>query len=302
MPRSGTFDTLNPFIVRGRAALGLGYVSESLMQRSWDEPFSLYGLIAEIDHGAGRPLLGGVHPAACRRAGTTASRSRRPTCCSRGGRSATTGDPTTAATTARSRMPRRPASVRSGSASAPASRPIRDAPGDREMPLIMGLMPILPEHAWKTREFDRTTLEPLLGNGAYRIKAVDPGRSITYERVADYWAADLPVNRGLNNFDQIRYDYYLDDTVLFEAFMAGRIDYRQENRAQRWNQGYDVPAVKDGNLIKRVVPDETAQRHAGLYLQPAPAAVQDVRVREAINCCTISNRCSGRSCSASTSG
>ena len=71
------------------------------------------------------------------------------------------------------------------------------------------------------RDITKTTLEPLLGNGAYRIKAVDPGRSITYQRVADYWAADLPVNRGLNNFDQIRYDYYLDDTVLFEAFMAG---------------------------------------------------------------------------------
>ena len=143
----------------------------------------------------------------------------------------------------------------------------------------------LPRHWWNAngRDITKTTLEPLLGNGAYRIKAVDPGRSITYERVADYWAADLPVNRGLNNFDQIRYDYYLDDTVLFEAFMAGRIDYRQENRAQRWNQGYDVPAVKDGNLIKRVVPDETPRGTQGYIFNLRRPQFQDVRVREAIN-------------------
>ena len=131
----------------------------------------------------------------------------------------------------------------------------------------------LPRHWWNAngRDITKTTLEPLLGSGAYRIKAVDPGRSITYERVTDYWAADLPVNRGLNNFDQIRYDYYLDDTVLFEAFMAGRIDFRQENRAQRWN-GYDVPAVKDGNLIKQVCRTKRPEA-PGLYLQPPPAAV-----------------------------
>ena len=162
----------------------------------------------------------------------------------------------------------------------------------------------LPRHWWNAngRDITKTTLEPLLGSGAYRIKAVDPGRSITYERVTDYWAADLPVNRGLNNFDQIRYDYYLDDTVLFEAFMAGRIDFRQENRAQRWNQSYDVPAVKDGNLIKRVLPDETPRARKVISSTCAGRSFRMCGCRKRSTCCTISNRFSGRFCSASTSG
>jgi microcin C transport system substrate-binding protein len=143
----------------------------------------------------------------------------------------------------------------------------------------------LPRHWWTVdgRDITKTTLEPILGSGAYRIKAVDPGRSITYERVADYWAADLQVNKGLNNIDQIRYDYYLDDTVLIEAFMSGRVDFRQENRAQRWNQSYDIPAVKDGSMIKRAVPDQTPRGTQGYIFNLRRPQFQDVRVREAIN-------------------
>ena len=162
----------------------------------------------------------------------------------------------------------------------------------------------LPRHWWNAngRDITKTTLEPLLGNGAYRIKAVDPGRSITYERVADYWAADLPVNRGLNNFDQIRYDYYLDDTVLFEAFMAGRIDYVRKT----------APAMGPG--LRRAGGQGRQSDQAGTCRTKRPGAHRAISSTCAgrsfrmsgsgkrSTCCTISNRFSGRFCSASTSG
>ena len=147
--------------------------------------------------------------------------------------------------------------------------------------LVAGLSP-LPRHYWAERDISKTTLEPPLGSGSYRIKSVDPGRSITYERVADYWAADLPVNRGLGNFDEIRYDYYRDRTVEFEAFKAGEIDFFQENSSKRWTTGYDIPAVKQGRMIKRTQPDETPQGIQAYFINQRRAQFMDARVREAI--------------------
>jgi len=123
-------------------------------------------------------------------------------------------------------------------------------PGEnRELPLILGQLTVLPKHYWQDREFDATTLEPPLGSGPYKIKHVDPNRSVTLERVEDYWGKDLPVAKGENNFDIIEFEYYRDAQVAIEAFTGGRFDFRTENSSKAWATAYDVPAVKKG-LIK----------------------------------------------------
>ena len=131
-----------------------------------------------------------------------------------------------------------------------------DGTSNQELPLILGQMPVLPKHYWEGREFDRTTLEPPLGSGPYRIKSVDAGRSIVYERVADYWGADIPVNKGRNNFDTLRYEYYRDPNVALEAFKVGQIDLRVESSSRFWATGYEGPALAKGLITKLEIPTE----------------------------------------------
>lgn len=144
-----------------------------------------------------------------------------------------------------------------------------------------GIAP-LPRHYWESRDISKPTLEPPLGNSGYKITKVEAGRSITYERVKDYWAADLPVNRGLGNFDEIRYDFYRDDTVQFEAFKAGRVDFRDETSAQRWMTQYDFPQLKAGKVIARAVPNETPRGMGAYFFNIRRPQLQDVGVRRAI--------------------
>ena len=272
----GSFDSLNTYILRGQWPAGIGFIGDSLMTGSGDELSSAYGLIAEsAEYPEDKSWI---------------IFNLRPEARWHDGQPITADDFKFAFDTIKQYGRPFLQSFYEDVSGIEVLDPHRlkftfKTRNSMKPLLTVAQSSPLPRHWWNAngRDITKTTLEPLLGNGAYRIKAVDPGRSITYERVADYWAADLPVNRGLNNFDQIRYDYYLDDTVLFEAFMAGRIDYRQENRAQRWNQGYDVPAVKDGNLIKRVVPDETPRGTQGYIFNLRRPQFQDVRVREAIN-------------------
>lgn len=142
-----------------------------------------------------------------------------------------------------------------------------------------------PKHWWTAagRDISKTTLEPPLGSGPYRVAALDPGRSITYARVSDHWGRDLPVYRGLNNFDTVRIDYYRDDDVMFEAFKAGAFDFRSENRAQRWATGYDFPAFKDGRVLRRAEKSELPLGAQGFRLNARRPQLADVRVREALN-------------------
>jgi microcin C transport system substrate-binding protein len=126
-------------------------------------------------------------------------------------------------------------------------------PPNRELPQITGQLPVLPKHYWERREFDQTTLDPPVGSGPYKIARFEPGRYIEYERVADYWGRDLPINRGRYNIDRIRYDYYRDQTVALEAFKAQQYDYRQENSAKDWATGYDFPAMRQGLAKKEEV-------------------------------------------------
>jgi microcin C transport system substrate-binding protein len=147
--------------------------------------------------------------------------------------------------------------------------------------IAAGVAP-LPRHYWESRDISKPTLEPPLSNSGYRIARVEAGRSLTYERVKDYWAADLPVNRGLGNFDEIRYDFYRDDTVQFEAFKSGRVDYRTEGSAQRWVTQYDFPQLKAGKVIARAVPNETPRGMGAYFFNIRRPQFQDVRVRRAI--------------------
>src|SRR5262249_29770518 len=165
-----------------------------------------------------------------------------------------------------------------------------DAPGNRELPQIVGQLVILPKHWWegtdaqgRKRDVTATTLEIPLGSGAYKIKEFVAGRTIVLERVKDHWGRDLNVNIGRNNFDELRYEYFRDGTVALEAFKADRVDWRNENSAKDWATAYDFPAVSE----KRVLREEFPNRSTGIMQAFAPnlrrAKFSDARVRRALN-------------------
>jgi peptide/nickel transport system substrate-binding protein len=157
-----------------------------------------------------------------------------------------------------------------------------DDSSDREMPLIMGLMPVLPRHLLDAESFDQTTLNPPIGSGPYTIDKVEPGKRIIFKRDPHYWGAGLPVNRGTYNFDEIRYDYYRDAGSLFEAFKSGLIQLRAEHDPTRWTEGYNFPALRDGRVIKEALPVETPAGMAALVFNTRRAIFADARVREAL--------------------
>ena len=153
---------------------------------------------------------------------------------------------------------------------------------NRELPTIAGQLPVLSKAYWSERDFGQTTLEIPMGSGAYRIKTFDTPNSITYERVEDYWGADLPVNVGQNNFDIIRIDYYLDQTIALEAFKAGEYDFRSENNSKMWAVDYDSPALQQGLIIKTLVEDRSPSGMQGFFLNTRQAKFTDRKVRQAL--------------------
>jgi peptide/nickel transport system substrate-binding protein len=270
----GTFDSLNPMIVKG-LTLGTirGYVIESLLARNYDEPFTLYGLLAEtVETDADRTYVTfTLDPRARFSDGTPVKvedvifswellrdkgRPNYRTYYSKVSKVEIAG----------------PRSVRFDLSGA----------NDRELPLILGLMPILPKHAINPASFEDTTLEPLIGTGPYVIAAVDPGRSITLKRNPNYWGRDLPINRGLWNFDEIRYDFFRDANAHFEAFKKGLYDVRVEFDPGRWVTQYDVPAVRDGRIIKETFANGLPKGPMGLVFNTRRPIFADVRVREAL--------------------
>ncbi|MEA2874573.1 MAG: microcin transport system substrate-binding protein [Hyphomicrobiales bacterium] len=165
-----------------------------------------------------------------------------------------------------------------------------DQPGNRELPQIVGQLNVLPKHWWegtdasgKKRDVTATTLESLLGNGAYRIKEFVAGRTIVYERVKDYWGKDLNVNIGRDNFDEIRYEYFRDSTVALEAFKGDALDWRTENSAKNWATAYDFPAVKDKRVVQEEFPNRASGRMQGFVLNTRREKFSDPRVRLALN-------------------
>ena len=278
---TGGFDTLNPHVVKGIPALGLGFVFETMMTRSWDEPFSLYGLLAESlevpeDRSAAAFHL---NPAARWHDGT----------------------PVTAADVLFSlevqrihgTPNRRQFYAKVTSAEAPDDRTVRFtfAPGpdgryDREMPLLMGLMPIHSKTWWAGRAFERTILDPPMGSGPYRVKQAEAGRRIVYERVAGYWGRDLPSRRGLFNFDALDFTYYRDDSVALEAFKAGQGDVRRESDPAKWATGYDGPALREGRIVLEELPHRRPDFARGLIFNTRRPLFRDIRVRQALGLAT----------------
>lgn len=153
---------------------------------------------------------------------------------------------------------------------------------NKELPLIMGQLPVLPKHYWQDREFNQSSLEVPVGSGAYRIKSVDPGRSIIYERVKDYWAADLGVNRGRYNFDEISYDYYRDGNVALEALKSDEFDLRVETTAKTWHSAYTGPQFDDGRLRKEEIAHENPTGMQGFVYNTRRSQFKDPLVRQAL--------------------
>ena len=270
---TGTFDSLNPFIVRGQAAAGArSYVFESLMARNKAEAFSLYGLLAETIDVAGDR--------------TAVTFRLRPEATFSDGRPVTSADVKFSLETLRDkgRPNFRSYYSRVTAIETPDERTItfRLPEGDRELVMLLGLMPILPRHAFEGRNFEATTLEPLVGSGPYMVAEVKPGESIVYRRNPGYWGKDLPVNRGLWNFDSIRFDYFRDTTTAFEALAKGLVDVRSEPDAVRWATAYDLAAVKDGTLKKEEVRLGVPRPASGIVMNTRRAPLDDIRVRRAL--------------------
>ncbi len=270
----GSFDTLNPYVIKGRAAAGLGLIFETLMRRARDEPFTLYGLIAESvetpDDRAWAEFT--LNPKA----------------------RFSDGSPVTAADVifsvealrAKGRPNARATWGRIARVEETGARRVRftfaDA-SDREMPLLVaGFLPILSKNYWQDRNFAATTLEPPVSSGPYVIDSVDPGRAIAYRRDPGYWGWGLPAVRGHYNFDAMRFDYYRDSSVALEAFKSGAYDLRIEPDAARWATQYDAPAIADGRIVLQTVPHGIPSGLSGLAFNLRRPLFEDRRVREAL--------------------
>jgi microcin C transport system substrate-binding protein len=269
-----TFDTFNPFVVRGNPAPGLADLYQTLMEGSLDEPSSEYGLIAEKVEIAADRMWVVYH--------------LRPEARFHDGSQITPEDVIWSFDILREKG--RPhfrgyygdvTSVEKvGERGVKFSFKSND---NRELPQILGQMPVLSKKYWAAREFEKTTLEPPVGSGPYRIESFDPGRSITFKRVEDWWGKGLPVNKGRFNFDLIVYDLYRDQTVLLEAFKAGRFDFRQENSSKEWATAYDIPAVRQGLVKKEEIKHELPTGMQGFGFNTRRDLFQDPRVRHALS-------------------
>jgi peptide/nickel transport system substrate-binding protein len=270
----GTFDSLNPLIVKGIAPPSIrGYVVESLMARGYDEPFTLYGLIARsVETDAQRSYVTfHLDPAA----------------------KFSDGKPVTAEDVIfswqllrdKGRPNHRTYYAKVAKAEAIGEQAVRfDLSGsdDRELALILGLMPVLAKHAVKPETFEETSFQAPLGTGPYVVGEVDPGKSVTLKRNPDYWGRGLAINRGLWNFDEVRFDYYREANSHLEAFKRGLYDLRNEHDPGRWQTAYDFAAVRDGRVLKEALPTGVPKASSYFVFNTRRAVFSDIRVREAI--------------------
>jgi microcin C transport system substrate-binding protein len=269
----GTFDSLHPFILKGVPAAGIGSLWETLCWHARDEAFTVYGLIAEtIEWPDDRSWV---------------AFDLRPQARWHDGSPITVEDVIWSFDILKAKGPPHYAAYYADvlKAEKVGDRKVRFAFRDavnRELPLIVSELPILPSKWWASRDFEKVSLEPALGSGAYKVEGFDVGRSISYRRVGDWWGNDLWMNRGRNNFDVMRYEYYRDSEVVFEAFKAGDTDVRRENSARNWVTRYDIPAVKDGRIKKDEIPHEMPLPMQGFVFNLRRELFRDRNTREAI--------------------
>ena len=270
----GTFDNLNPYILKGNTAVGVGLLFDTLMSPSSDEPASEYGLVAEsVEMPADRSWV---------------QYNLRKEARFSDGTPITPEDVIWTFDTLKAHgHPRLRLYYEDVlKAEKVGERSVKftfRAAGNRELPQIVGEMPVLSKKYWQGRDFEKTTLDVPVGSGPYKIETFDTGRSITYRRDPNYWGKDLPVNRGRYNFDIIRYDYYRDQTVALEAFKAGQYDIRIENVAKNWATGYDSPALRDGLFKKNEIPNKVPTGMQGFGFNTRPGhPFEDARVRQAL--------------------
>jgi peptide/nickel transport system substrate-binding protein len=269
----GSFDSLNPFILKGSAAAGIAvHTVETLMGRSIDEPFTLYGLLAEsVETDDARSWV---------------EVTLRPEARFADGSPVTVEDVIwsmeTLGTLGHPRYQTAWAKVAKIEATGERKVRITFNTQDRELALLMGLRPILRKAEWEGRAFDQSSLQPITGSGPYVVDRFEAGRFISYRRNPDYWGKDLPFNRGLHNLDEIRYDYFGDGDVTFQAFTAGETTSFREANAGKWLTAYDLPAVASGDIVKAEFPHRRPSGITGLVMNTRNPAFADWRVREAL--------------------
>ncbi|HVY42389.1 MAG TPA: extracellular solute-binding protein [Hyphomicrobiaceae bacterium] len=270
-----TFDSFNGFILKGDPAQGLGLIYDSLMAASGDEPDAGYGLVAQsADVAADRMSV---------------TFKLRPEARFADGSPVTAQDAVFTLKILKEKghpsFRVRLRDVTNVEAIDPLTvRYTFTGTLVRDLPLAVAGLPVLPKAYYAGREFDQTTLDPPLGSGPYKIGDFKPGGGgfVSYKRRDDYWAKDLPVNVGRFNFDEIRFDYFRDRTAQLQALKAGDIDLREEFTSRDWATAYDIPAVKDGRLVKLTLPDETPGGAQGFFLNTRRSKLADIRVRKAL--------------------
>lgn len=272
--RDGTFNNLNSFILKGVNAAGLSYIYDSLMEGSSDEIYSYYGLIAKS-----------VKLASDKSAISFRLRKEAKW---HDGKNITADD---VVFTFNKLLSDGHPSYKMIYRDVKEVKKINDYEvkfifknnKNRELPILVASMKVLPKHYFENIEFSKTTLEAPLGSGPYKISLVDAGKTISYERVKDYWAKDLPVNKGRYNFDKITFDYYRDNNVLVEAFKAQKYDFRQENIARNWANSYNIEAVDNGEIIKKRISHHLPTGAQSFVFNLRKSKFQNKALRKAVN-------------------
>ncbi|MEO1457724.1 MAG: extracellular solute-binding protein [Pseudomonadota bacterium] len=270
----GGFDSLNPFVLRGRAPWPLAsHMVESLMARSYGEPFTLYGLLAESVE---------VPPDRAWVAFTLREEAR-----------FSDGSPVTVedviwslealGTEGHPRYRALWSAIAGIEQTGPRALRIDFTEANRELPLLVGLRPVLKKASFEGRALDDAPLTPLIGSGPYLIENVEPGRFITFRRNPDWWGADLPVNRGLNNFERVRYEYFRNADALWEAVTSGAVQMFSDGDPVRWAEGYDFPAIADGRLTRTELAHSRPTGMTGFVFNTRRSPLDDLRVREALS-------------------
>jgi len=271
----GSYDNLNRVAFKGSKAAGLGYINDTLMRRVWDEAFTLYGLIAEfvempLDRSS---ITFYINPNAKFHDGSPITRedvlfSLKTF--------QTKGTPNQKKTYGKV--------IEIEMIEDNGIKMIFKDNQDKELPLIIaGFLPIISKNYYQKIDVTKTFLDIPVGNGPYQITELDPGRKIIYQRVKNYWAKDLPVNKGQYNFDTLTYDYYKDSNVLLEAFKVGEYDYRREYNAQRWQTNYDFSAVSRGDVILKEMKNDRPTGMNALVMNSRKEIFKNPKVREALS-------------------